>query len=146
MQALADLETLNQNRIEFSPEVQDEYFGLLRGRADVLDGLYMQGKWFRVWFVHVCGLTIFTGPRYKVMVDETIEELRSYSGPDATNSQEVAAFQQLLRQRGWAFTPRLWSRAELTCIAVLTMDPTLVYDGIGQRDRGGKGLWVIGRV
>jgi hypothetical protein len=146
MQALADLETLNQNRTEFSPEVQEEYFGLLRGRADVLDGLYMQGKWFRVWFVHVCGLIIFPGPRYKAMVDETIEELRSYSGPDATTSKEVDAFQRLLTKRGWAVTPRLWSRAELTCIAVLTMDPTLVYDGIGQKDGGGEGVWVIGRV
>ena len=105
MQALADLETLNQNRTEFSPEVQEEYFGLLRGRADVLDGLYMQGKWFRVWFVHVCGLIIFPGPRYKAMVDETIEELRSYSGPDATTSKEVDAFQRLLTKRGWAVTP-----------------------------------------
>jgi hypothetical protein len=70
------------------------------------------------------------------MVKETIQELESYTGPDRT--ENVAAFHDLLRERGWAVTPKLWSRAELTCVAIVALDPSLVYDGIVQKDNGGE--------
>ena len=70
------------------------------------------------------------------MVNETIQDLESYRGPDRV--ENVAAFHDLLRKRGWAVTPKLWSRAELTCAAIVALDPSLVYDGIVQKDGGGE--------
>ena len=43
VQALATLEALDRDPREFSPKEQEHSFGLLRGRAEVLDNLYMKG-------------------------------------------------------------------------------------------------------
>ena len=43
VQALATLEALDRDPREFSPKEQEHSFGLLRGRAEVLDTLYMKG-------------------------------------------------------------------------------------------------------
>jgi hypothetical protein len=70
------------------------------------------------------------------MVEETIEELASYTGPGSND--DFAAFDTLLRLRGWAVTPRLWSRAELTCVAIVAIDPNMAYDCIVQKDSQGE--------
>jgi hypothetical protein len=116
LQTLATLKTLNES--EVSGMEQEKLFSLLGARARVLDELYKKG------------------PRYARMVDETIEELRSYTGPDPV--QNLVKFNALLIRKGWAITPKLWSRAELTCIGILALDPTLPYDSIIQKDREGE--------
>ena len=116
LQTIATLQTLNES--EVSGMEQENLFSLLGARARVLDELYKKG------------------PRYARMVDETIKELRSYTGPDPVG--DLAQFETLLREKGWAITPKLWSRAELTCIGILALDPTLPYDSIVQKDREGE--------
>jgi len=74
------------------------------------------------------------------MVDETIQELKTYAGPGSKD--DIRRFDALLRQNGWAITPRLWSRAELTCIAIVAIDPNMAFDSINQKDKKG----VIGNV
>ena len=54
VQALATLEALDRDPREFSPKEQEHSFGLLRGRAEVLDNLYMKGERFMVLLVCVC--------------------------------------------------------------------------------------------
>ena len=77
------------------------------------------------------------------MVDETIQELKTYAGPGSKD--EIRRFDALLRQNGWAITPRLWSRAELTCIAIVAIDPNMAFDSINQKDK--KGVhWECGFV
>jgi hypothetical protein len=53
IQALTTLETMTGNPREFSMEEQEYSFGLLRGRAEVLDALYMRGYGFVVLLVCV---------------------------------------------------------------------------------------------
>jgi hypothetical protein len=70
------------------------------------------------------------------MLQEAEDAIRTYGGIESPILPEV--MQELLRERGFVLTPRMWTKIELVCIMVLLIDPHLSYLGIEQKNLSEK--------
>jgi hypothetical protein len=126
---LSTLESLSQ-RVDLFDEdetksTENELLRLLRCRCVALFNFYN----------NTCFL---------VLLREAEDAIRTYGGIESPIVPEV--MQQLLRDRGFVLTPRMWTKIELACIMVLLIDPHLSYLGIEQKNQTEKQNRYVARV
>jgi hypothetical protein len=81
---------------------------------------------------------------FLLMLQEAEDAIRTYGGIESPIVPEV--MQQLLRDRGFVLTPRMWTKIELACIMVLLIDPHMSYLGIEQKNETEKQNRYVERV
>jgi hypothetical protein len=59
---------------------------------------------------------------FVVMVDETIELLKQYSGRQILDDQDLEVFHQHLKTYGWVLSPQMWTREEIVVMCVILLD------------------------
>ena len=126
---LSTLESLSQRVDRFDEDetksTENELLRLLRCRCVALFNFYN----------NTCFL---------VLLREAEEAIRAYGGIESPILPDK--MQQLLRDRGFVLTPRMWTKIELACIMVLLIDPHLSYLGIEQKNSTERQNRYVARV
>jgi hypothetical protein len=92
----------------------EEWYGILRNRGIMLSQMYHEND-------------------FKVMVDETIEFLKQYSGRQILNDRDLAVFHEHLKTYGWVLSPQMWTREEIVVMCVILLDSNLLFNNVLQK-------------
>ena len=108
-------------------EQLEEWYDKLRNRGRMLSTMYREND-------------------YLLMVDETIDLLKHYSGRQILDDKDFDALLEDLKTYGWVLSPRMWTREEIAVMCVILLDPNLRFNNILQKndkkdeDRQNRGM------
>ena len=86
---------------------------------------------------------LYHNTNYTKMVSDTLQELKSYAGPERPQLPHSKVFLDLLEKHGFCVTPRMFSKSEILCIAIAMLDTRHHYIRILQKtgdERGFRGM------
>jgi hypothetical protein len=93
----------------------EEWYDILRNRGTMLSKMYHEKD-------------------FEVMVDETIDLLKQYSGRQILADRDLAVFHKHLKTYGWVLSPQMWTREEIVVMCVILLDPNYLFFNILQKN------------
>ena len=101
-------------------------------------GLHMTSLEMEYWCGHLRNRGSVLSQMYRekdfdVMVDETIELLKQYSGRQILGDRDLDVFHQHLKTYGWVLSPQMWTREEIIVMCVILLDPNNRFNNILQK-------------